>query len=57
MLTAKGFIDDINEPNTQAHISDTTKYNTLLLQTSSLCISQDIGKRAHINLELHSKYT
>ena len=44
MLTAKGFIDDINEPNTQAHISDTTKYNTLLLETSSSHISQDIGK-------------
>ena len=57
MLTAKSFIDDINEPNTQAHISDTTKYNTLLLETSSLCISQDIGKRTHINFELHSKYT
>ena len=44
MLTTKGFIDDINKPNTQAHISDTTKYNTLLLETSSSRISQDIGK-------------
>ena len=44
MLTAKCFIDDINKPNTQAHISDTTKYNTLLLETSSSCISQNIGK-------------
>jgi len=42
--TAKGFIDNINKPNTQAHISDTTKYNTLLLETSSSRISQDIGK-------------
>ena len=44
MLRTKGFIDDINKPNTQAHISDTTKYNTLLLETSSSRISQDIGK-------------
>ena len=44
MLTTKDFIDDINKPNTQAHISDTTKYNTLLLETSSSHISQDIGK-------------
>ena len=44
MLTAKGFIDGINKPNTQAHISDTTKYNTLLLETSYSRISQDIGK-------------
>ena len=44
MLTTKDFIDDINKPNTQAHISDTTKYNTLLLETSSSRISQDIGK-------------
>ena len=33
MLTTKGFIDDINKPNTQAHISGTTKYNTLILET------------------------
>ena len=33
MLTTKDFIDDINKPNTRAHISDTTKYNTLLLET------------------------
>ena len=49
MLTTKGFIDDINkprEPNTQSHISDTTKYNTLLLETSSSRISQDIGKKS-----------
>ena len=26
MLTAEGFIDDINKPNTQAHFSNTTKY-------------------------------
>ena len=44
MQTTKDFIDDINKPNTQAHISDTTKYNTLLLETSSSCISQNIGK-------------
>ena len=44
MLTTKCFIDDINKPNTQAHISDTTKYNTLLLETSPSRISQDIGK-------------
>ena len=44
ILTTKGFIDDINKPNTQAHISDTTKYNTLLLETSYSRISQDIGK-------------
>ena len=44
MLTTKGFIDDINEPNPQAHFLDTTKYNTLLLETSYSCISQDIGK-------------
>ena len=44
MLTTKDFIDDINKPNTQAYISDTTKYNTLLLETSSSHISQDIGK-------------
>ena len=44
MLTTKDFIDDINKPNTQAHISDTTKYNTLLLEMSSSRISQDIGK-------------
>ena len=44
MLIAKGFIDGINKPNTQAHISDTTKYNTLLLETSYSRISQDIGK-------------
>ena len=44
MLTANSFIDDINKPNTQAYISDTTKYNTLLLETSSSHISQDIGK-------------
>ena len=44
MLTTKDFIDDINKPNTRAHISDTTKYNTLLLETSSSRISQDIGK-------------
>ena len=25
MLTAKSFIDDINEPNRQTHVSDTTK--------------------------------
>ena len=46
MLSAKGFIDDINKANTQAHISDTTKYNTLLLETSSSRISQDIGKES-----------
>jgi len=46
MLTTKDFIDDINKPNTQAHISDTTKYNTLLLETSSSRISQDIGKKS-----------
>ena len=46
MLTTKDFIDDINKPNTQAHISDTTKYNTLLLETSSSRISQDIGKES-----------
>ena len=49
MLTTKGFIDDINKPrkpNTQAHISDTTKYNILLLETSSSRISQDIGKES-----------
>ena len=28
MLTTKGFIDDINEPNPQAHVSDTRKYTT-----------------------------
>ena len=28
LKNAKGFIDDINKPNTQAHISDTTKYIT-----------------------------
>ena len=33
MLTTKDFIDDINKPNTQAHISGTTKYNTLILET------------------------
>ena len=33
MLTTKAFIDDINKPNTQAHISDTTEYNTLILET------------------------
>ena len=44
LLTTKGFIDDINEPNRQTHVSDTTKYNTLLLETSSSHISQDIGK-------------
>ena len=26
MLTAEGFIDDINKSNTQAHFSNTTKY-------------------------------
>ena len=46
MLTTKGFIDGINKPNTQAHISDTTKYNTLLLETSSSHISQDMGKES-----------
>ena len=46
MLTANGFIDDINKPDIQAHISDTTKYNTLLLETSSSRISQDIGKKS-----------
>ena len=46
MLTTKGFIDDINKPNTQAHILDTTKYNALLLETSSSRISQDIGKKS-----------
>ena len=46
MLTTKDFIDDINKPNTQAHISDTTKYNTLLFETSSSRISQDIGKKS-----------
>ena len=25
LLTTKGFIDDINEPNRQTHVSDTTK--------------------------------
>ena len=35
LLTAKGFIDNINKPNTQAHISDTTKYNTLILAGSN----------------------
>ena len=44
MLTSKGFIDDINKHNTQAHITDTAKYNTLFLETSSSRISQDIGK-------------
>ena len=44
MLTTKSFIDDINEPNPQAHFLDTTKYNTLLLGTSYSRISQDIGK-------------
>ena len=44
MLTTKDFIDDINKPNTQAHISDTPKYNILLLETSSSRISQDICK-------------
>ena len=44
MLTAKDFIDDINKHNTQAHIPDTAKYNTLFLETSSSRISQDIGK-------------
>ena len=28
MLTTKGFIDDINEPNPQAHVLETTKYIT-----------------------------
>ena len=28
MLTTKGFIDDINKPNTSAHVLDTTKYIT-----------------------------
>ena len=46
MLTTKAFIDDINKPNTQAHISDTPKYNILLLETSSSRISQDIGKES-----------
>ena len=25
LLIAKGFIDDVNEPNPQTHVSDTTK--------------------------------
>ena len=28
MLTTKDFIDDINKPNTSAHVLDTTKYIT-----------------------------
>ena len=28
MLTTKGFIEDINKPNTSAHVLDTTKYIT-----------------------------
>ena len=44
LTTKKSLIDDINKSNTQAHISDTAKYNTILLETSSSRISQDIGK-------------
>ena len=40
MLTAKGFIGDINKPNTQAHISDTTEYNILFLETPYVPRSQ-----------------
>ena len=46
LTTKKSLINDINKPNTQAHISDTTKYNTLLFETSSSRISQDIGKKS-----------
>ena len=46
LTTKKSLINDINKPNTQAHISDTTKYNTLLFETSSSRISQDIGKES-----------
>ena len=42
MLTAKGFIGDINKPNTQAQFQ--TQPNTLLLETSYSRISQDISK-------------
>jgi len=41
MLTAKGFIASINEPNPQAHFSDTTKYTTLFLETSYAPRSQE----------------
>ena len=46
MLTTKGFIDDINEPNPQAHISDTTKYNTLFFEISCIAGSQNIGNES-----------
>jgi len=55
MLTAKGFIASINEPNPQAHFSDTTKYTTLFLETSYAPRSQERCKRIHVNFELHSK--
>ena len=40
LLIAKGFIGDINKPNTQAHISDTTEYNILFLETPYVPRSQ-----------------
>ena len=46
MLTAKSFIDDINEPNPQTHISDTTKYNTLFFEISCIARSQNIGNES-----------
>ena len=42
LKNAKGFIDDINKPNTQAQFQ--TQPNILLLETSYSRISQDIGK-------------
>ena len=33
LLTTKLLIDNINKSNPKAHVSDITKYNTLLLET------------------------